>query len=109
MSKYMVRDGAVLRCSAGSCVGCLKATQMNGVDLKKGNEAVITDFLPEINIPSFGICESPSGGGPCIPVTILPWVQGKEDYLVGKIPALMDDSILPCLRGGIITVERNGQ
>ncbi|MCI8408664.1 MAG: DUF4280 domain-containing protein [Lachnospiraceae bacterium] len=109
MSKYMVRDGAILHCCFGSCKGCLRATQINGVDLKDGKEAVITDFLPEVNIPSFGVCTSPLAGGECIPATILPWIQGKSDYLVGKIPALMDDSILPCLRGGIITVERNGQ
>lgn len=109
MSKYMVRDGAVLRCSFGSCTGCLRATQINGADLKKGKEAVITDFLPEVNIPSFGVCGSPAAGGECIPATIMPWILGKQDYLLGNVPALMSDSILPCLRGGIIIVEKNGQ
>lgn len=109
MSKYMVRDGAVLKCTYGSCEGCLNATQTNGADLKKEKEAVITDFIPLVNIPSFGMCGSPMAGGTCVPATILPWIQGKEDYLLGKIPALMDDSILPCLRGGIITVKKHGQ
>lgn len=109
MSKFMVRDGAPLYCTFGSCHGCLKATRDTGAQLKEANEAVASDFLPEVNIPSFGLCSSPIGGGECVPVTIMPWIQTKDDMLVGKQPVLMDDSILPCLKGGLISVVKHGQ
>lgn len=109
MSKYMVKHGATLTCSYGSCPGKIKATRENGAKLKEENEAVITDFIPGINIPCFGICSSPLGGGACVPMTIMPWLLGKEDVYVGNVNALMDDSILPCLRGGIISIEEHGQ
>lgn len=105
----MVRDGAVLECSFGSCPGHLRATEINGAILQEAKEAVITDFLPEINIPCFGVCGSPLSQGECIPATVSPWLNGKNDFIIGKVPALMDDSILPCLKGGIITIKKNGQ
>lgn len=110
MSKYVIKSGAKLKCIYGSIESELRVPKDNGAIIKEGNEAVITDFIPEVNIQSFGVCSCPlTGETPCIPVTIMPWIQGKTDYLIGEIPALMDDSILPCLKGGIISIKKHGQ
>lgn len=110
MNKYIVKNGAKLKCTLGSMESELQVPKNNGAVVKQGNEAVITNFIPEVNIQSFGICNCPlTGEAPCIPVTVMPWIQGKMDYLIGEIPALMEDSILPCLKGGIISVKKHGQ
>lgn len=109
MERYVVKDGATLVCTYGSTDGKLQIPNNHGSIVKYGNEAVITDFVPEVNIPSFGICSCPSGGGVCIPLTLLPWIQEKDNLTIGKIPAVMDDSFLPCLKGGIISVKKHGQ
>lgn len=109
MNRYVVKDGAVLVCTFGSMEGTLKVPDYQGSKVKGGNEAVITDVIPEVNIPAFGICSCPAGQGPCVPETISPWINGKEDFTIGHIPAVMDDGILPCLKGGIISIKNHGQ
>lgn len=110
MNKYVVKNGAQLTCTFGSMESELKVLNNNGAIVKKEYEAVITDYISEINIQSFGICTCPlTGETPCIPVTVMPWIQEKMDYLIGEVPALMNDSILPCLKGGIISITKHGQ
>lgn len=110
MSKYYVKNGAALQCTFGSMESELQVPNDNGALVKKENEAVITDFVPLVNIRPFGICRCPlTGESPCMPATVMPWLKGKTDYLVGETPTLTDESILPCLKGGIISIKKHGQ
>ena len=56
----------------------------------------------------------PSGvavGAPCIPVIVQSWNNAHSKMLIGKEgePALLTNSTLTCLYGGLIDIWRSGQ
>jgi hypothetical protein len=82
------------------------------------------DFAPIVNVPPFGMCNSPSNPMvaaataaalgvltpmPCVPVTAAPWVVGAPTVLIGGMPALNNSSKLMCNWGGVIQITMPGQ
>jgi hypothetical protein len=81
--------------------------------------ATIMDNKPLVNIPVFGMCNSPANPQvaaataaalgvltpmPCMPVISAPWVPGSPTVLIGGYPALSQTSMLICNWGGVIQV-----
>ena len=110
--------GAKIKCSMGD----------NEVDLgalpipikNEGNELMsVLNFIPYLNIPSFGNCKSPANpmvlaayGAPqtCIPMVVTPWSPGaKKLKILGGTAALMEKDTNMCLWAGSIEITDPGQ
>ena len=86
--------------------------------------ANIMDNKPIMNLPTFGMCNTPSNPVvasataaalgvltpmPCIPATAAPWVPGAPNVLIGNMPALHNGCQCMCNWGGVITITNPGQ
>ncbi len=118
-----VCTGAMMQCTMGMAPSTFVATPkmvMTG-NMPAGN---IMDHVPIMNIPPFGMCQSPSNPVvaaataaalgvltpmPCIPATPAPWTPGAATVLVANMPALNDSSKLMCIWGGSISINNPGQ
>lgn len=82
--------------------------------------ATVMDFKPMVNIPTFGMCNSPSDPAviaataaalgvhtpaPCIPKTTGPWSPGSSSVTVSGMAALMDSDKCMCSSQGQITIK----
>lgn len=85
--------------------------------------AVITDFAPEVNIPTFGMCYSPDNPAvqaataaasgvftpaPCVPATVAPWAPPTAVLLDG-VPTFDELATCECMWAGTIAVAEPGQ
>ena len=85
---------------------------------------VITDNVPIMNVPPFGMCTSlanPTVAAataaalgvltpmPCLPVLPAPWVPGVPTVLITNIPALDNTCKLMCAWAGVISFSTPGQ
>jgi hypothetical protein len=115
--------GATLQCSFGAAPSTLVVLPANKV-LTQTPVATIMDGKPMVNVPPFGMCNSPSNPMviaataaalgvptpmPCVPATPAPWAPGSPTVLIGGIPALNDSSKLMCAWGGVIEIVNPGQ
>lgn len=115
--------GAMLQCSFGVAPSTLVVLPTNCA-LTTTPAATIMDFAPIVNVPPFGMCQSPSNPTvaaataaalgvltpmPCVPVTAAPWVVGSPTVLIGNMPALNNTSKLMCSWGGVIQITNPGQ
>jgi hypothetical protein len=115
--------GAMMKCSFGVAPSSLVPTPKT-VMTSQMVAANILDHVPMMNIPPFGMCQSPSNPMvaaataaalgvltpmPCIPVTPAPWVPGAPTVLLCGAPALNDSSTLMCNWGGVISINMPGQ
>ncbi len=121
MADY-VCAGAMLTCTFGVAPTTLIPTP-GKVTMSNMPAATIMD--KEIaNIPTFGMCSSPSNPAvaaattaalgvltpqPCVPVIPAPWVPGNPQCLIGGQPALTSDSKCMCAYGGEISITSPGQ
>ncbi|WP_139487968.1 DUF4280 domain-containing protein [Brevibacillus dissolubilis] len=118
-----VCTGASMTCSFGAAPSTLNVLPTNRV-VTSTPLANIMDNIPIVNIPPFGMCNTPSNPmvaaataaaqgvltpQPCIPVTVAPWVPGSPQVLIGNMPALNNDSKLMCSYGGVIQFSAPGQ
>ncbi|MGE7022154.1 DUF4280 domain-containing protein [Solibacillus cecembensis] len=116
--------GATLSCSQGDQTSILAMPFSHGVYTKNKAQMNIMDFKPHINIQPFGLCQTLANPAvaaataanngvltpvPCTPVVTMPWINGKDDQLVEKSPALINICINMCLYSGTIKVEDDGQ
>jgi hypothetical protein len=116
--------GALLRCSFGLAPGELVVIPENRVLVGAMPAANIMDSKPLVNVPTFGMCNSPANPEviaataaaagvltpmPCVPVTPAPWIVGAPTALIGGMPALNDTSELICIWGGVIETIEPGQ
>lgn len=84
----------------------------------------ITDMIPMLNIPPFGMCQSPSNPMviaataaalgvltpmPCIPVPVGPWIPMSPTVLIKGKPVLANTSKLMCAWAGMIQINFPGQ
>lgn len=116
---------AQLLCSFGVAPAVLSVVPL-GPPVQSGGliAASIQDFKPNVNIPPFGMCTTPSNPQvaaatsaaagvltpqPCIPVTVAPWAPGSATVLVNGQPALTSTCTCSCAWGGVITVTNPGQ
>jgi hypothetical protein len=115
--------GALLKCSCGLAPTALNVLPDKKV-LTQAPTATIMDNKPMVNVPTFGMCNSPANPAvaaaisssmgavtvaPCIPVLPAPWVPGAPTVLVGNQPALTKDSKLICAYAGVIEITMPGQ
>jgi hypothetical protein len=115
--------GAMMKCSFGMAPSSLVPTPKT-VITSNMVAANILDHIPIMNIPPFGMCQSPANPMvaaataaamgvltpmPCIPATLAPWVVGAPTVLLCNAPALNNTSTLMCNWGGVITFANPGQ
>lgn len=115
--------GAMMQCSMGMAPSSLVPTPKT-VMTSNMVAANILDHIPIVNIPPFGMCQSPANPMvaaataaalgvltpmPCIPATPAPWAPGAPTVLVTGAPALNDSSKLMCMWAGVISINMPGQ
>jgi hypothetical protein len=118
-----VVTGAMMTCSFGVAPAVLNATP-TGVMVSDMPAATIMDFVPMENIPTFGMCNTPSNPEvasataaalgvltpmPCVPVTTTPWTPGAVSVTINGQPALTNECTCTCMWGGMITITDPGQ
>ena len=116
--------GAMMQCSFGVAPSSLVVLPTNRVMAGGPPAANIMDHAPIVNVPPFGMCQSPSNPTvaaataaamgvltpmPCVPVTAAPWIVGAPTVLIGNMPALNSTSKLMCSWGGVIQLTYAGQ
>ena len=108
--EYLVR-GALLQCSCGSCQRRLNLPLCHGVYIGKNPVMNSGDFIPEVNIMSFGTCSKTDSK--CTPgfAGNYPWLNVNRRLIIGDEEnyALTTQSYLECVTGGRITVVTSGQ
>ncbi|WP_077611741.1 PAAR-like protein [Clostridium sp. Marseille-P2415] len=120
-----VVEGAILMCPYCGGLGDLKNIENHGnmiqhkavaskKDNKPGENIAMQDCECSADAPGLIMDDSESGGvEPCMPEIYHEWVITEPDkvlYIDGeKVEAVLKKSVLGCCRGGIITVEDNGQ
>ena len=116
--------GAMMACSFGLVPSALVVLPANKTMVGGPPAANIMDFKPMVNIPTFGMCNTPSNPAvasataaalgvltpmPCVPVTTAPWAPGAPTVLIGNMPALNNSSKCMCAYGGVISITSPGQ
>ncbi|MCX7746063.1 MAG: DUF4280 domain-containing protein [Clostridia bacterium] len=123
MSSYVVQ-GATLKCSFGDKESQFKIPATHETYIKNKPQGNIMDFKPNQNILPFGMCSSlanPTVAAataankgvlkkmPCIPATVMPWINGKNDFLIENFPAMLNSSTTTCMWCGVIEITKDGQ
>lgn len=122
----LVAEGAQIICTMGAAPSALTvipgpphlAMAPTGLPL-----AVVSDFVPLTNIPTFGMCMSPANPAvaaataaasgvftpaPCVPATASPWAPPATTLIAG-VPAVDQTSVCQCTWGGTVSVVEPGQ
>jgi hypothetical protein len=123
MPSYVVQT-ATMQCNFGTKESNLKVPKDHKIDINDKRQANIKDHKPFANIAPFGLCGSLANPEvaaataahhgkltkrPCKPVTMNPWINGKDDVLLDKDPALLNVSTLRCKWRGTIKITDCGQ
>lgn len=119
----LVTTGAMLQCTFGLAPSTLNVLPVNLVTA--GSPAAnIMDNKPIVNIPPFGMCNSPANPTvaaataaalgvltpmPCIPMIAAPWTPGAPTVMIKNMPALNNTSKCMCNWGGVISINSAGQ
>lgn len=121
---FCLCTGATLSCPFGAAPAVLSALPVPRVMISGRPAGVMTDMVPMVNIPPFGMCSSLSNpmvasataaamGAltpmPCIPVPTGSWINPAPKVLIGGQQAVSDGSKLMCAWGGQISVQFAGQ
>lgn len=116
--------GAVCACTFGAAPTGLLVLPTNMVMGPAVPAANIMDGKPIVNLPTFGMCMTPSNPMvaaataaalgvltpmPCIPMTVAPWIPANPMVLLANMPVLDNGGTLMCAYGGVITVSFAGQ
>lgn len=105
MPKHVVST-AMLHCNLGSDDAPLIGSGAGRLNIESKSAARIDDHVPGVNIFPFGKCTMT--GGPCLPITPLPWTPGASVCMAG-VAALPANATLMCMLGGVIRVIDPGQ
>ncbi|MET4083681.1 hypothetical protein ABIB40_003653 [Pedobacter sp. UYP30] len=94
-------NGVILKCDKGAIVLPLIATPKKH-NISRLPIATVTDNIPIVNIPSFGVCSIT--GSACVPVAP-EWIKAHDgaQKVLGKAPLLLT-SYCKCQAGGTIEV-----
>lgn len=117
-----VSTTAMCMCSFGASPIPLIATSSPTVLIENKPAATIMDKNPIVNIPPFGICNSPFNPAavaakvvgatvPCTPALVAPWIPGQPKVLIKGKPALTNNCKLMCALGGpapVISITNPG-
>lgn len=119
-----VVTGAQLTCNQGVAPSVLAVLPTSMVNANNVPAANIQDYIPMVNIMTFGMCNSTSNPeviaataaalgvhtpAPCIPATASPWSPGSSTIKLGNQPALDDSSTCDCTYSGTISISSAGQ
>ena len=122
MGNPAVTATATLMCSFGVAPSSLNVLPTSRVTVEGRPVATVTDVMPVVNVPPFGMCQSLSNPTvasataaalgvltpmPCVPVTT-PWKPGAPRTTVGGRPMLVAGSTCQCTWGGMITITVPG-
>jgi len=115
--------GAMIQCTFGLAPSTLIPLPVSRVIIEGRPAATISDMVPLMNIPPFGMCSSlanpmvaaatASALGiltpmPCIPAIAGPWAPGAPQTTIGGKPALVSGSTCMCVHGGQISLTLPG-
>lgn len=115
---------AQLACTFGASTSVLNVLPVNQVLVSALPAANILDMLPTTNIPTFGMCLSPSNPTvaaataaasgvltpmPCVPLPAAPWAPGVPNVLIRGQPALDATCTCACTWAGVISIVSPGQ
>ncbi|MBI3785995.1 MAG: DUF4280 domain-containing protein [Deltaproteobacteria bacterium] len=118
----LVNLGASLQCSFGAAPSSL-IVALPMVTAEGPPAANITDHVPIMNIPPFGMCSSPANPTvatattaaagvltpmPCVPVVPAPWAPGSATVMLRNMPALNQTCQCMCAWGGVIAIVNAG-
>ena len=118
-----VVTGAMLTCPMGLAPSVLNVLPTRRTLFESRPVATITDNIPFVNIPPFGLCTSLANPitaaqtaaalgvltpGTCTPVLPAPWMPGSPTTLIGNVPALNNSCTCACVYGGVITIVNPG-
>jgi len=120
-----VVEGAQLMCTFGVAPAVLNCAAPPSLVTAGGlPAATIEHFAPMLNIPTFGMCNTPSNPEvasataaalgvltpmPCVPVTVDPWAPGAVSVTLRGVPALHNACMCTCAWGGEISIIDPGQ
>jgi hypothetical protein len=119
-----VVNGAKMACPMGTTPATLVVLPARMVNVANQPAATVMDHAPMVNIPTFGMCQTPSNPQvaaatsaamgvltpqPCIPNTTAPWVPGAITVNDTNQIALNNASKCMCLWGGAISITDPGQ
>ena len=111
--------GTLLKCSMGLAPAVFASTPLPGLPLVNGAlpAATIVQFLPMVNIPPFGMCQSMANPQviaataaamgaltpmPCVPNVVAPWMPPAVSTLALGQPLATIGSKCMCMWGGMI-------
>ena len=124
MADSYVCSGATMKCTMGTNTAKLTVLPDRITYLTGKPQANISDHKSFVNLGAFGRCRSmgfPSTASataaaqgtltpmPCMHNTPIPWMMGKDDYIIKGQPALLKSSTCQCLWGGTISLVTDGQ
>lgn len=118
---FIITSTSITSCSMG-LAPCPLTVLPNGICVISlaFTIASIINGMPMINIKPYGLCKSPANPavaaiiassfgsvtqGPCIPLTVTPWMPLFPTILVAGSPILVSNSILICSWGGVIKFD----
>lgn len=123
MGRPAAATGATATCPFGAAPATLVGTSAPTVLIEGKPAITMRDTIPLVNVPSFGMCSSPSNPSvvaataaamgvltpmPCVPL-LGPWSNTATTTTVGGAPVVTSGSICTCAYGGVIQVVNAGQ
>lgn len=106
MSGLVVVEDATIKCSNGTTQSSFKVARFGSLLLHNKKIGHITENLPNVNIPPFGICLITRS--PCTPITPSPWTSDITHIIDANIP-ITANSQLVCGIGGVVSIQFPGQ
>ncbi|AJQ28473.1 DUF4280 domain-containing protein [Pelosinus fermentans] len=99
--------GTKSKCSKGSSENILNLPVDHGVAYTPGLEPLLNanDHKPGEHILKYGFCAATKL--PCSPVTPLAWINVNKKHILEGAPALIEQSKLTCVKGGVISIVIN--
>lgn len=96
--------GTKSKCSKGSSENLLNLPVDHGVAYTPGLEPLLNanDHKPGQHILKYGFCAATKL--PCSPVTPLAWINVNKKHILEGAPALIEQSKLTCVKGGVISI-----
>lgn len=103
----VVVTGALCMCTNGIAPSTLVA--ISNILVSCRPVMTILDYVPMLNVMTFGVCRMGMVPLPCVPTAPAPWIPFKPNVIAGKGPILTMESKLICARGAVISIIIPGQ
>lgn len=119
---FLVTAGSQIKCSLGLAPAVLSPTPNPATATTP--TCTVADFKPNVNIPPFGMCTSPSNPQvaaataaaqgvltpqPCLPNVTTPWTPGSTTVTVNGLQTLTNTSTCACAWAGVISIVASNQ